>query len=239
MFTFSLSLWVHASTMLFLLVGAIEFEDIDSFDSETSNNAGTDSAAASPASTTTSGTPASTPATSPEPEYSSGDEEYEEPARVSTRSRRAFHPYAVNGGQKIKRPANMFMLFRKDWIKRNGKETEGKNRALISKEVGILWHALPVEEREVWKINADEEKRLHQEKYPGYVYAPRTRQKTRASPASSRGGYRGRKARQPTPPVEAAGGRRGGKPKTVSQGKHFAAPFEATSTESPQQLHDR
>lgn len=236
MFTFSLSLWVHASTMLFSLVGVIEFEDIDSFDSETSNNAGTDSAAASPASTTTSGTPASTPATSPEPEYSSGDEEYEEPVRVSTRSRRAFHPYAVNGGQKIKRPPNMFMLFRTDYIKSKKKETEGKNRALISKEVGILWQALPVEEKGEWKIKADEEKRLHQEKYPDYVYAPR---KTRASPASSRGGYRGRKARQNIPPVEAAGGRRGGKPKTVSQGKHFATPFEATSTESPQQLHDR
>ncbi|KAM0751909.1 hypothetical protein T439DRAFT_287989, partial [Meredithblackwellia eburnea MCA 4105] len=72
----------------------------------------------------------------------------------------------------IPRPRNAFILFRShavstNLIPRDLGVTDHKN---ISKIVGEVWRGLSSEERGVWELMAEEEKRVHRERWPGYKY---------------------------------------------------------------------
>ena len=45
----------------------------------------------------------------------------------------------------------------------------------ISRIIGHCWNSLPEEEKRIWRDKAEEEKREHSRKYPGYRYSPATR----------------------------------------------------------------
>ncbi|EIM89286.1 HMG-box, partial [Stereum hirsutum FP-91666 SS1] len=73
----------------------------------------------------------------------------------------------------IPRPANAFMLFRSDFIRRkhvpDGIQT---SQDTLSRIVSQCWHALPEDQKAPWKVKAEHEKAEHAKKYPGYVYRP-------------------------------------------------------------------
>ncbi|KAH9398710.1 hypothetical protein TYRP_018518 [Tyrophagus putrescentiae] len=75
-------------------------------------------------------------------------------------------------GEKIRRPPNAFMIFAKG----RRRELLYSNRALSNKDVsrmlGHEWRDLSEEEREGFKVAANELRREHQAKYPGYCYNP-------------------------------------------------------------------
>ncbi|KAJ3928838.1 MAG: hypothetical protein NXY57DRAFT_924205 [Lentinula lateritia] len=80
----------------------------------------------------------------------------------------------------IKRPENSFILFRSQRAEGCQQAEEEASRhgckkqrqADLSKTISQQWKALSAEERRYWEDMAKEKKRIHQEKYPGYVYRP-------------------------------------------------------------------
>ncbi|KAH7876939.1 uncharacterized protein C8R40DRAFT_83357 [Lentinula edodes] len=80
----------------------------------------------------------------------------------------------------IKRPENSFILFRSQCAEGRQQAEEDASRhgckkqrqADLSKSISQQWKALSAEERRYWEDLAKEKKRIHQEKYPGYVYRP-------------------------------------------------------------------
>ncbi|KAL5522858.1 hypothetical protein ACEPAG_8876 [Sanghuangporus baumii] len=73
----------------------------------------------------------------------------------------------------IPRPPNAFILFRSSFIRSQhvSAETEG-NHGTLSKIVGMLWHALSYEERQVWQAKARRAYAEHKRMYPGYSFRP-------------------------------------------------------------------
>ncbi|KAG9033048.1 hypothetical protein FRB95_000633 [Tulasnella sp. JGI-2019a] len=76
----------------------------------------------------------------------------------------------------IPRPRNAFILFRTDFVqsKKMTKEVESDHRN-ISKIVGQIWRALPLDQKKQWHEKAQYEKERHSALHPGYKYAPTTR----------------------------------------------------------------
>ncbi|KAJ3907274.1 hypothetical protein F5879DRAFT_986640 [Lentinula edodes] len=81
----------------------------------------------------------------------------------------------------IKRPENAFMLFRRKCCEdgqqveeeSNGATTRKKQRqADLSKAISRKWKSLSKNDRQYWEDLAKEKKKVHQEKYPGYVFRP-------------------------------------------------------------------
>ncbi|BGP36934.1 hypothetical protein JCM10449v2_000836 [Rhodotorula kratochvilovae] len=75
----------------------------------------------------------------------------------------------------VPRPRNAFILFRSHavatgLIPRSMGITDHKN---ISQIVGSVWRGLSPDERAKWDELAEEEKRLHKERYPDYVFRPK------------------------------------------------------------------
>lgn len=101
--------------------------------------------------------------------------------------------------EHIPRPPNKFMLYRSAMLKKLKQvENSEKHQALLSKEVAELWAAEPQEVKDMFGRLAEEEKRKHQLKYPGYVYQPGSRARaagaaakpairTATKPSSNRG----------------------------------------------------
>lgn len=83
-------------------------------------------------------------------------------------------PFRTDGQPRIPRPRNAFILFRQRH--HQAVLDEGnviKSNPDVSKELGKRWRALSGEEKEYWNKLAEEEKKKHLEKYPGYRYIPR------------------------------------------------------------------
>ncbi|KAJ3988076.1 hypothetical protein F5890DRAFT_1550874 [Lentinula detonsa] len=77
--------------------------------------------------------------------------------------------------QRIPRPRNAFIIFRNDLVltrANEGKQTQSS----ISKEASRLWKAASPAVKQEYQLRAEQEKKEHAEKYPGYVYKPRTRE---------------------------------------------------------------
>lgn len=72
----------------------------------------------------------------------------------------------------IPRPPNAFMLYRSDFWRRYKEHPFEKDHRRISCIAAICWKALSQHERAVFEAYAEDEKRRHAEKYPGYKYAP-------------------------------------------------------------------
>lgn len=77
-------------------------------------------------------------------------------------------------GSHIPRPRNAFILFRQQYHQRVLDEGDMiKTNPDVSRELGRRWRDLSPKEKEHWNKLAEEEKKRHAEKYPGYRYVPR------------------------------------------------------------------
>jgi hypothetical protein len=81
------------------------------------------------------------------------------------------------------RPANAFMLFRSDFLKRKLVSTDQETRQhRLSIIAAKCWHKLSKEEKTKWFLEAEREKKRHARKYVEYQFQPRRRTKTRRNP---------------------------------------------------------
>lgn len=120
-----------------------------------------------------SGTPYPYPSPSPSPSM------YHDTIHENTRSRigAARHDRQKTRGQ-IPRPANAFLLFRSDFLKKKSIPKAAESRQqVLSKAISLVWNAKPEEEKNLWKQKAAEVAKSHAEKYPGYKYKPAQREK--------------------------------------------------------------
>lgn len=80
------------------------------------------------------------------------------------------------GPGHVKRPCNAFILFRSHAVTANliPKEVERDHRN-ISRIISHMWHSLSEEERKLWEMQAELEKRKHREMHPDYKYRPSSR----------------------------------------------------------------
>ncbi|UKZ80563.1 hypothetical protein TrVFT333_008325 [Trichoderma virens FT-333] len=76
------------------------------------------------------------------------------------------------------RPRNSFMLYRQHHQSSVAKDNKGSSNPEISKIIGNMWKRLTEHEREIWTQLAEEEKKHHALKYPGYRYKPNRRPKS-------------------------------------------------------------
>lgn len=79
-----------------------------------------------------------------------------------------------NEGNHIPRPRNAFILFRQQH--HQSVLDEGnviRTNPDVSRELGKRWRDLSPDEKDYWNKLAEEEKKRHAEKYPGYRYIPR------------------------------------------------------------------
>jgi HMG box factor len=84
---------------------------------------------------------------------------------------------------KIPRPRNAFILFRQKY--HQSVLDEGnviRTNPEVSRELGRRWRALSPEEKNHWNNLANEEKKNHAKKYPGYRYTPRRNGKAKNCP---------------------------------------------------------
>lgn len=73
----------------------------------------------------------------------------------------------------IPRPPNAFILFRSSFI--NNKHVSADvetNHSTLSKIIGLTWHNLPHEERQIWHTKAKIALEEHRRKYPQYAFRP-------------------------------------------------------------------
>lgn len=101
-----------------------------------------------------------------------------------------------NGKKKLEnhipRPPNAFILFRSSFI--NNKHVSADietNHSTLSKIIGLTWHNLPHEERQIWHTKAKIALEEHRRKYPQYAFRP--------SHTKFRGGGDKRKTREVGP----------------------------------------
>ncbi|KAG7903933.1 hypothetical protein KL905_002004 [Ogataea polymorpha] len=81
-------------------------------------------------------------------------------------------------GNRIPRPRNAFILFRQKHHQALLEEGNViRTNPDVSRELGRRWRNLPPEEKEYWNKQAEEEKKRHAERYPGYKYTPRRNSK--------------------------------------------------------------
>ena len=80
------------------------------------------------------------------------------------------------GAKRIPRPRNAFMIYRSTvWAQQKIPTGIERDHRHISRIIGHCWNSLPEEEKQIWRTRAEEEKREHLRKYPGYRYSPITR----------------------------------------------------------------
>ncbi|EMD32223.1 hypothetical protein CERSUDRAFT_118854 [Gelatoporia subvermispora B] len=87
----------------------------------------------------------------------------------------------------IPRPANAFMLFRREFVRQ--KHVPGSietNHCSLSKIIGNCWRALPLDEKRIWEVRAKEEKAAHQKKHPNYKYRPVHKKKKEKEEAAAK-----------------------------------------------------
>lgn len=73
----------------------------------------------------------------------------------------------------IPRPPNAFILFRSAFIKGRHVSTDVEtNHSTLSKIIGMTWHKLSHQEKEVWHNRAKEALEEHKRKFPEYAFRP-------------------------------------------------------------------
>jgi hypothetical protein len=98
---------------------------------------------------------------------------------------RCTHKSSSSGRTKydhIPRPKNSFFFFRSHFLAAQRLISHHQSQNEISKQAGIVWNELSSEDKDPWVLRAEQERIEHQARYPGYVYAPgrRTRSKPKA-----------------------------------------------------------
>lgn len=92
---------------------------------------------------------------------------------------------------RIPRPRNAFILFRQKY--HQSVLDEGsviRTNPEVSRELGRRWRLLSAEEKEHWNNLAEEEKKNHAKKYPGYRYTPRRNGKSKGCLACRQKAFR-------------------------------------------------
>lgn len=81
--------------------------------------------------------------------------------------------------EHIPRPPNAFILFRSSFIKSQhvSSSIEG-NHGTLSKIVGMVWHNLSFEERQIWQAKAKRALAEHKRRFPAYSFRPANKDKT-------------------------------------------------------------
>ncbi|TFY57592.1 hypothetical protein EVG20_g8484 [Dentipellis fragilis] len=94
------------------------------------------------------------------------------------------------GPNHIPRPPNAFIIFRSDFLEKQKdlKDIERDHRH-VSRIAANTWRLLSDEERSVYKKKAEEEKRIHEARYPGYRFSP-SRQREKHKRVTKRNGLR-------------------------------------------------
>jgi len=88
----------------------------------------------------------------------------------------------VPTGERIPRPANCFMIFRADWLRKSiANSTPGNHPRQKQKDVSLeaaaAWRNLSPTLKQLYKVQADIVKEEHSKKYPGWIYKPNTKRK--------------------------------------------------------------
>ncbi|CAL1698848.1 unnamed protein product [Somion occarium] len=92
----------------------------------------------------------------------------------------------------IPRPPNAFILFRSSFINNKHVSSDVEtNHSTLSKIIGLTWHNLPHEERQIWHTKAKIALEEHRRKYPQYAFRPLH--------AKAKGGGEKRKVREVGP----------------------------------------
>ena len=108
--------------------------------------------------------------------------------RKTTKAKRAprkvgHKALARNDPDRIKRPLNAFMLFRKQFVaqRRDMLIMIEKDHRKLSEMAGQMWRDMTMEERRPWFATSKAEKEAHDQKYPDYKFTPvaRDRKKRR------------------------------------------------------------
>ncbi|KAG0365449.1 Casanova, partial [Mortierella sp. AD032] len=100
-----------------------------------------------------------------------GDEQYMEVDQPSTEQPKAITSRTARTASKpfkVPRPANSFMLYRAE----NGKKYPGLVATELSAKLGEAWRKEPKDVRDRYEELAEQAKREHALKYPGYKFAP-------------------------------------------------------------------
>ncbi|KAI9290496.1 sequence-specific DNA-binding high mobility group box protein, partial [Neoconidiobolus thromboides FSU 785] len=74
---------------------------------------------------------------------------------------------------KIPRPANAFILYRKDKHKEISSTNKMADNKKISQIIGRMWKHEGFEVKQRYLEMAEAEKSIHKTKYPNYKYKPR------------------------------------------------------------------
>ncbi|KAF9256185.1 hypothetical protein L218DRAFT_815078, partial [Marasmius fiardii PR-910] len=71
----------------------------------------------------------------------------------------------------IPQPRDGFILFRCAFVKQKKiPETVESNHGHLSTVTGALWRRMTIEQQKPWLDLAEVEKKLHERKFPGYMY---------------------------------------------------------------------
>lgn len=89
-----------------------------------------------------------------------------------------------SNANRIPRPRNAFILFRQKYHQLVLDEGSViRTNPEVSRELGRRWRSLLPDEKDHWNNLAEEEKKNHANKYPGYKYTPRRNGKNKGCPA--------------------------------------------------------
>ncbi|KAL9586841.1 MAG: hypothetical protein Q9212_000659 [Teloschistes hypoglaucus] len=119
---------------------------------------------------------------------------------------------------KVPRPRNAFILYRQHHQAGVVAQFPNLPNPEISKRIGDQWRASPPEEKAHWKGLAEQEKVLHQSKYPDYKYQPRRSGRNNSQGSATNPTVDSENQRCPK-----CGGRSMGTPSTVSSAGYLAS----------------
>lgn len=86
----------------------------------------------------------------------------------------------ADSAEHVPRPANSFILFRTDFVKKNPKNGSGSSNQIdLNPDASEAWNALSNFEKSRWKAKALEIVEEHKRKHPNYKYSP-TKKKSQA-----------------------------------------------------------
>ncbi|RKP01646.1 hypothetical protein CXG81DRAFT_11716, partial [Caulochytrium protostelioides] len=74
--------------------------------------------------------------------------------------------------EKVPRPPNSFMTFRMDKQHAVLASYPDANNMDISKIIGAMWRDADPAVKQIYRERAEEGRRLHRERFPGYHYTP-------------------------------------------------------------------
>ncbi|KNC99311.1 uncharacterized protein SPPG_05561 [Spizellomyces punctatus DAOM BR117] len=107
------------------------------------------------------------------------DTSFQTPASSTQPEMSNVKSYNLQKPKKAPRPANSFIIYRREKQDEVMRANEGITNNEASRLIGQMWANEPAEVKEIYKRKAEDAKRLHNITFPDYKYAPRKPSKTR------------------------------------------------------------